>query len=164
MLFVKQVESPKQIEAAQQFMMEYRTWVFANIPGSKDAPTFEGWEAEIASLPGIYAPPTGRLLLATIDEQPAGCVSLKQKTAEVGELKRMYVNANFRGKQVGWHLGKALLDEARIIGYKKIVLDSHISMISAHKIYEELGFKRVSAPPEFPKEIIPFAVFMEYDL
>jgi GNAT superfamily N-acetyltransferase len=60
-------------------------------------------------------------------------------------------------------LGKTLLDEARTIGYKKIALDSHISMTRAHAIYEELGFKRGSAPPGFPQEIIPFAVFMEYE-
>lgn len=163
MVSVNQVETPKQIEATQQFMMEYRSWVFANVPGSKDAPTFRGWEAEIASLPGIYAPPKGRLLLATSDEQPAGCVSLKHVTDKVAELKRMYVSPNFRGQKIGWHLGKTLLDEARAIGYKKIVLDSHISMTRAHAIYEELGFNRVSPPPDFPKEITPVAVFMEYE-
>lgn len=88
---------------------------------------------------------------------------MKPVTDKVAELKRMYVGTNFRGQKIGWHLGKALLDEARAIGYKKIVLDSHISMTRAHAIYEELGFKRVSAPPDFPKEIIPVAVFMEYE-
>jgi len=73
----------------------------------------------------------------------------------------MYVRPNFRGQRIGWHLGKTLADEARAIGYKKIVLDSHVSMSRAHKIYEELGFKRVTAPPEFPQELILVVVFME---
>jgi GNAT superfamily N-acetyltransferase len=106
----------------------------------------------------------GRLLLATFDEQPAGCVALKQVTDQIGELKRMYVSPNFRGKRIGWHLGKDLLDEARAVGYRWIVLDSHMSMTHAHKIYEELGFKRVAAPPMFPQELIPVVVFMECEL
>ena len=164
MLSINQIENPKQIAAAQQLMRDYLAWFFALVPGSENAPTFQGWEAEITSLPGIYAPPMGRLLLATFDEQPAGCVALKQVTDQIGELKRMYVSHNFRGKRIGWHLGKAFVEEARTIGYKRVVLDSHVSMTHAHKIYEELGFKRVTAPPNFPQELIPVVVFMEFDL
>lgn len=164
MLSIDQIKDPKQIAATQELMREYLAWFFALVPGSESAPTFQGWESEIASLPGIFIPPMGRLLLATIDGQPAGCVALKQVTDQIGELKRMYVNPNFRGKRIGWYLGKALVDEARTIGYKRIVLDSHVSMTHAHKIYEELGFKRVSAPPDFPQELIPVVVFMEYNL
>jgi GNAT superfamily N-acetyltransferase len=164
MLSINQIKDPKQIAATQELMREYLTWFFALVPGSESAPTFQGWEAEIANLPDIYVPPMGRLLLATYDEQPAGCIALKQVTDQIGELKRMYVRSRFRGNRIGWHLGKALLDEALAIGYKRVVLDSHISMNHAHKIYEELGFKRVTAPPEFPQELIPIVVFMEYDL
>lgn len=164
MLSISQIKDPNQIKAAQELMREYRAWVFAHVPGSEDAPTFQGWEAEIANLPGIYAPPSGRLLLATVDEQPAGCVSLKPVTAKIGELKRMYVSPNFRGQRISWHLGKTFLDEARAIGYKKVVLDSHVSMTYAHKAYEDLGFKRVGAPPGFPQELISIVVFMECEL
>jgi GNAT superfamily N-acetyltransferase len=164
MLSINQIKSPKEISAAQELMWEYLLWFFALVPGSENAPTFQGWESEIASLPGIYVPPMGRLLLATYNEQPAGCVALKYVTDQIGELKRMYVSPHFRGKKIGGHLGKTLLDEARTTGYKKIVLDSHISMTHAHKIYEELGFMKVSAPPDFPQELIPIVVFMERDL
>lgn len=164
MLSVNQIKDAKQIAAAQELMREYFSWFFTLVPGSESAPTFQGWESEIANLPGIYIPPMGRLLLATIDGQPAGCVALKQVTDQIGELKRMYVSPNFRGKRIGWHLGNALVDEARTIGYKRIVLDSHVSMTHAHKIYEELGFRGVSAPPDFPKELIPVVVFMDYNL
>lgn len=164
MLSVNQIKDAKQIAAAQELMREYFSWFFTLVPGSESAPTFQGWESEIANLPGIYIPPMGRLLLATINEQPAGCVALKQVTDQIGELKRMYVSPSTRGKRIGWHLGKALLDEAHTIGYKRLVLDSHISMTHAHQIYEELGFKRVEAPSGFPQELIPIVVFMEYDL
>lgn len=161
MLSINQIKSPNQIAATQELMREYLAWFFALVPGTESAPTFQGWESEIAGLPGIYAPPMGRLLLANYDTQPAGCIALRQVTDQIGELKRMYVRPSFRGKKIGWHLGKRLLDDARAIGYEKVVLDSHISMTQAHKIYEELGFKRVIAPPGFPQELIPMVVFME---
>lgn len=164
MLSITQIKSPKEILAAQELMREYLLWFFALVPGSESAPTFQGWESEIASLPSIYVPPMGRLLLATYDEQPAGCVALRHVTNQIGELKRMYVSPHFRGKKIGWHLGNTLLNEARSIGYEKIVLDSHFSMTHAHKIYEELGFIKVTAPPDFPQELIPVVVFMERDL
>lgn len=164
MLTITQVQTAEQIAATQEFMREYLTWFFALVPGSERAPTFQGWEAEIASLPGSYTPPMGRLLLATWNAQPAGCVAMKPVTEQIGELKRMYVSPNFRGNRMGWQLGKVLLDEAHVIRYKKVVLDSHISMTHAHNIYEELGFKRVTAPPGFPQELIPVVVFMECNL
>lgn len=164
MLTISQLQTDEQIAATQEIMREYLAWFFALVPGSESAPTFQGWEAEVASLPGIYAPPMGRLLLAMLGEQPAGCVALKQVNEQIGELKRMYVSPDFRGKRIGWHLGRALLDEAYRIGYKRVVLDSHIRMTHAHKIYEELGFKRVTAPSGFPLELIPIVVFMECHL
>ena len=75
-----------------------------------------------------------------------------------------HVTPDFRGNRIGWYLGRALRDEARTMGYRRIVLDSHISMNHAHKIYEALGFKRVAPPPVFSQELIPVVVFMECEL
>ena len=164
MVTIEQATTSTQISAVQELMREYLQWVFNTYNGAEAAPTFNEWEAEVKSLPGIYAPPMGRLLMATVDDQPAGCVALRQMDDQVAELKRMYVRPSFRGQRIGWHLGQRLLEEARTIGYKKIYLDSHRTMTNAHKIYEEIGFKYISAPDSFPKEIIPFAVFMECEL
>src|SRR5689334_20301279 len=164
MVVVDQAKTSTQISAVQELMREYLLWVFNTYSGADAAPTFHEWEAEVNSLPGIYAPPMGRLLVATVDDQSAGCVALKQKDDQVGELKRMFVRPSFRGQRIGWHLGQKLLEEARAIGYKKIYLDSHHTMTHAHKIYEEIGFKYISAPDSFPKEMIPFIVFMECEL
>jgi GNAT superfamily N-acetyltransferase len=164
MVIIDQATTPHQIAAEQELMREYLQWVFDTYFGAEAAPTFKEWEAELKSLPGVYAPPMGRLLLATVDDQPAGCVALLQKDDQRGELKRMFVRRAFRGQRIGWQLGQKLLEEARTIGYKKVYLDSNRKMTSAHKIYEELGFQYIAAPDGFPQEMIQFAVFMECEL
>ena len=111
MVVVDQATTSTQISAVQELMREYLQWIFDTYQDADAAPTFNEWEAEIKSLPGIYAPPMGRLLLATVDDQPAGCVSLKQKEEQIGELKRMFVRPSFRGQRIGWHLGQKLLEE-----------------------------------------------------
>jgi hypothetical protein len=76
MLTVHQAESPGQIVNVQELMREYLGWVFTLGPDADRVTTFQGWEAELATLPGIYTPPQGRLLLATFDDQPAGWLPL----------------------------------------------------------------------------------------
>ena len=138
--------------------------MFTLAEDSAKAPTFEGLEEELATLPGIYSPPAGRLLLAMQDEQPAGCVALKSHDAETSELKRLYVRPAFRGLGIGWQLAETLVAEARQSRYKRIVLDNHISMKQAHQIYIALGFKVVATPADFPESLKPVIVFMECDL
>ena len=164
MLTISQVNTETEITAVQELMREYAAWSFTIVPGSENSPAWEGFEAELASLPGKYAPPAGRLLLAMQDGQPAGCVCLKAHDDTTSELKRLYVRPAFRGQNIGQQLVKVLIEEARQIQYQKIVLDSHFSMEKAHAIYEESGFRRVSAPDDFPEDIKPFVVFMECDL
>jgi len=115
-------------------------------------PTDQGWEAELATLPGIYAPPHGRLLLATFDDQPAGCVALKPVNENTGELKRSYVRPELRGHKIGEQLVNAFVAEARICGDHRAVLDSHISMKAAHKIYQRLASNSSTRPLTFPKK------------
>ena len=124
-------------------------------------PTFDGFEEELATLPGIYAPPTGRLLLAAVDGRPAGCVALKGHDGGTGELKRLYVRPTFRGQAIGQRLVRALIAEARAAGYRRLVLDSHISMTRAHEIYLAAGFRKVATPADFPETLKPIVVFME---
>ncbi len=164
MLTISQVNSEAEITAAQELLREYSRWAFSIVPGSDESPAFEGFDAELASLPGIYAPPAGRLLLAMYDGQPAGCVCLKGHDATTSELKRLYVRPTFRGQNIGQHLVKMLIEEARQSKYQRIVLDSHNSMKKAHAIYLESGFRLVSAPDNFPEELKPIVVFMECDL
>jgi len=164
MIAISQVKTDAQIAAAQELFCEYTTWAFTLAAGSDQAPTFQGLEEELATLPGIYVPPSGRLLLAMQNGQPAGCICLKGHNATTGELKRLYVRPKFRGLKVGWQLVNRLVVEARQAGYERMVLDSHRSMEKAHALYEAVGFKRVSAPANFPEALKPEVVFMECDL
>lgn len=164
MLTIAQAHSQTEIAAVQGLMREYATWAFALVPGSDNAPAWKGFDEELATLPGVYAPPAGRLLLAMQDGQPAGCVCLKAHDATISELKRLYVSPTHRGQDIGRQLVKMLVEEARQSRYQRIVLDSHISMKKAHAIYQEVGFRPISAPDDFPEDLKPIVVFMECDL
>ncbi len=164
MITISQVKSDAQIAAAQALIREFTAWAITLAAGSDQAPTFQGLEAELATLPGIYAPPKGRLLLAMHDEEPAGCVCLKGHDATTCELKRFYVRPKFRGLNIGWQLVNRLVEEARQAGYRRVVLDSHCSMTKAHALYEAVGFKRVATPDDIPEVFKPIVVFMECDL
>ncbi|MEJ2710982.1 MAG: GNAT family N-acetyltransferase [Anaerolineales bacterium] len=131
---------------------------------SDKAPTFQGLERELASLPGVYAPPSGRLLLARQDSRAAGCIALKGHDAATGELKRLFVRPAFRGHKIGRQLVAALIEAAREQGYRRLVLGSHISMKSAHALYQAAGFHKVDTPSDFPENLKPLVVFMEMDL
>ncbi len=164
MLKISQVESEEQIIAARELFREYTDWIFTLAVGHENEPTSQGLDEELRTLPGIYSPPTGRLLLATQDGLPAGCVCLKGNDATTCELKRLYVRPSFRGQNIGWQMVNLLVDEACQSGYQRIVLDSHIAMKKAHAIYQAVGFQIVEAPDDFPQYLRPTVVFMECDL
>ena len=124
-------------------------------------PTFEGLDEELAGLPGPYAPPLGRLLLARHAGQPAGCVALKPAGPATGELKRLYVRPSFRGLNLGGQLVAAVVQAARQAGCQRLILDSHQSMRHAHALYRAAGFRDVEPPPDFPAALRPVVVFME---
>ena len=161
MLAISQVTTSAQINAVQELIREYTAWAFTFLPDANQAPTFQGLEQELTALPGIYAPPAGRLLLAIHDGQPAGCIALKSHDAKTGELKRLYVRPRLRGLNIGWLLVSALVEEARQSGYKRLVLDSHIFMTKALEIYRAAGFRPVSTPSDFPEVLKPVVVVME---
>ena len=106
---------------------------------------FQGFTEEVAGLPGSYAPPSGRLLLAAVDGIPRGCVALQAISSETCEMKRLYVQPAQRGTGLGRLLVARVLDEARSIGYRRICLDTLPSMTEAQTMYRALGFEEV--PP-----------------
>jgi len=108
-------------------------------------PCFQGFETELQTLPGKYVPPQGRLLLATIDGAPAGCVALRPFDETRGEMKRMYVRPRYRGRGIGEALVLALAEEARKIGYGELIADTIPgAMATALAMYERLGFERIA--------------------
>lgn len=116
---------------------------------------FQDFESELAGLPGAYAPPSGAVLMALVEERLAGCCALRALNGvnypNACEMKRLYVRPAFRGAGVGHQLAEAILDSARLIGYDCVLLDTLDDMESARALYRELGF--VEIPPYYHNPI-----------
>lgn len=112
---------------------------------------FQDFDAELARLPGDYAPPRGALVLARVDGTVAGCCALRPMDSSdypnACEMKRLYVRKAFRGFGLGRQLAEAILDEARRAGYSAVLLDTLDDMEAARALYEDLGFEEI--PPYY---------------
>ncbi|WP_437958338.1 GNAT family N-acetyltransferase [Sorangium sp. So ce119] len=138
MIEIGYATSAEQIAQVRALFLEYQASLDVDL-------CFQGFAGELARLPGSYAPPSGRLLLCTVEQVPRGCVALQAVTADDCEMKRLYVQPGQRGLGLGQRLVARVLDEARAIGYRRIYLDTLPSMARAMAMYEALGFKDV--PP-----------------
>ncbi len=101
---------------------------------------FQNFDKELAGLPGEYAPPAGRLLVAVDEDRLAGCVGLRRIDDGICEMKRLYVRPTHRGTGLGRTLAEAVIAAAREIGYSTMRLDTLPSMTAAIKLYGSLGF------------------------
>lgn len=119
---------------------------------------FQDFEKELIELPGEYARPTGRLLLAFQGNEPAGCIALRKLAEGVGEIKRLYVRPRFRDRGLGRELGLTIVKEAVQAGYTRVRLDTVASMTEAITLYQSLGFKTIAPYRANP---IPGALFLE---
>ena len=150
-----QAESPEQIASIRELFLEYAQSLGFSL-------CFQGFEQELAGLPGDYAAPSGRLLLAMQNETAAGCAALHKLNAEYCEMKRLYVRPQFRGRGLGVHLAERIIAEARQIGYKYLRLDTvEPVMRSAVAIYRQFGFHEIA--PYRPNPIAG-ALYMELEL
>src|SRR5580658_6017497 len=111
-------------------------------------PCFQNFGDELAGLPGAYAPPTGRLALATISGESAGCIALRRVDADHAEAKRLYVRPAFRGLGLGRALMEWVMIEARAAGYREIVGDTMPVMRDALALYQRMGFERAGVGPK----------------
>jgi ribosomal protein S18 acetylase RimI-like enzyme len=114
--------------------------------------SFQGFEEELAGLPGAYAPPAGRLLLARIDGAAAGCVAVRPIGDGVCEMKRLFVRPAHHGTGLGRRLATAAIDEARRAGYAVMKLDTMPSMRAALGLYRSLGFRDTAPYTHNPLE------------
>ena len=150
-----QATSEAEIEEARKLFEEYHVWLGLNL-------CFQNFDAELASLPGDYAPPEGRLLLATEAGRVGGCIALRKIKDGICEMKRLYVRPDFRGAGVGRLLAESLIKMAREIGYERMRLDTLPGkMDRAIAMYRRLGFKDIE-PYYFNP--VKGAAFMELDL
>ena len=150
-----QAESAEQLAQARELFLEYAHSLGFSL-------CFQGFDQELASLPGKYAPPTGRLLLACWEGSLAGCVALRQLEPGVCEMKRLYLRTQFRGKGLGGLLAARVIAEARQIGYRRMRLDTvEPRMKDAVAMYRKLGFAEIDPYTENPMEGV---VYMELQL
>jgi len=147
-------ESIGQIETIRELFLEYAKSLNFDL-------CFQDFDKELKSLPGRYAAPHGRLLLALYEEKIAGCVGLWKVNDQVCEMKRLWVRPEFRGKKIGRQLAEFVIEQAKLIGYSKMKLDTIDTMTEAIKLYVSLGFKSTSAYRYNPVE---GAEYMELEL
>jgi ribosomal protein S18 acetylase RimI-like enzyme len=137
-LRIVQADTAEMVEAARALFLEYAASLGVDL-------CFQNFDRELAALPGDYAPPGGRLLLAYSGEEIAGCVALRRLDDTTCELKRLYVRPGFRGKKIGHALVLAVITAAREIGYHRMRLDTLPSMTEAQSLYAALGFREIAA-------------------
>jgi GNAT superfamily N-acetyltransferase len=149
-----QAETADQIEEARALFREYESWLVISL-------CFQNFEKELAELPGAYAEPDGRLLLAHYDEL-AGCVALRKFDESTCEMKRLFVREKFRGKGIGRMLIETIIRNAKEIGYERMLLDTlPPKMNDAITLYRLIGFKEIDPYYDNP---VPGAIFLELEL
>ena len=144
------------LEQVRQYFRNYAAWLGVDL-------CFQNFDQEMASLPGAYSAPQGRLFFAEIDGRPAGCVGVRPlpETDGVCEMKRLYVSPESRGHGVGAALAVAAIKAAKEIGYRKLMIDTLPNMRMAVKLYRELGFTEA---PSYYQTPVEGTIFMALDL
>ena len=157
---ITRAESDDDVARVRELVLEYGAALGVDLG-------FQGFEAEVGGLPGQYVPPGGRLLLAWVDGELAGCAGLRplepagEGPRSVGEMKRLYVRPRFRGRDLGRTLAAAVIAEAHSAGYRALRLDTLPTMTAAHRLYRSLGFREIAPYADSP---IPGTVFFELEL
>src|SRR5262245_18047731 len=119
---------PDEVPAIRGLFREYEAGLGISL-------CFQNFNAEVTGLPGAYAPPAGRLLVAETNDELIGCVALRPQAPGVCELKRLYIRPAYRGRGLGRRLLETLLVEAVAAGYREAVFDTLQSMTEALVLY-----------------------------
>ncbi len=151
---VRHPASAEDLAALRALFAEYA----ASLPIKLD---YQGFAAELAGLPAAYAMPRGRLWLALVNGQPAGCVALRPFDDRACEMKRLFVRPAHQGRGLGRRLAEQVITDARAIGYSSMLLDTLDTMEGALRLYDSLGFVRRDPYYSTP---IGNTVFMELKL
>jgi putative acetyltransferase len=155
---LRQAETPGDIDAARALFVDYQSSLGIDL-------CFQGFDQELAHLPGEYVAPMGALLLACVDGTPAGCCGLRPLVGSdhlnACEMKRLYVRPAFRGFGLGRQLVERVMVQAQISGYATMLLDTLSDMETARALYQEAGFVEVAPYYHNP---IPGAHYLMADL
>jgi putative acetyltransferase len=134
---ISQATNPESLALVRGLFQEYAESLDTDL-------SFQDFSAELAGLPGGYAPPKGRLLLALDGALPAGCVALRPLEGETCEMKRLYVRPEYRGTGLGQLLVERIIAEAKLAGYGQMRLDTLPGMTAARELYSRLGFRQIA--------------------
>ena len=149
------IQSGPALEEVRTLFLEYARGLNFNL-------CFQDFDKELVELPGVYGLPHGRLILSVVDQKAAGCVALKSLEPGVCELKRLFVRPEFRRRHLGLKMSRHIVNEARLIGYSTMRLDTiRGTMDDAIALYTSLGFREIAAYYNNP---IPNAFYMELEL
>jgi GNAT superfamily N-acetyltransferase len=152
---IEHAKTPGDVEVVRALFVEYAAGLGVDLVS-------QGFAEELAELPGKYAPPRGRLLLATVDGRPAGCVALRPLSAGACEMKRLYVRAAYRGSGLGRMLAEQIVREAQGLRYRAIRLDTlPAQMPGAVALYRALGFRPIAPYWDNP---LPGVEYLELQL
>jgi ribosomal protein S18 acetylase RimI-like enzyme len=155
MLKIVHAETSEHIDQARVLFREYESWLGMDL-------CFQGFEEELADLPGKYEKPSGRLLLGFSQTDLAGCIAMRKLEVGICEMKRLFVRDGFRGRKIGIHLIETLIEEARKEGYKRMRLDTFPpKMGKAVELYKSHGFYEI---PPYYNNPYDGVLFMEADL
>jgi GNAT superfamily N-acetyltransferase len=147
-------ETPEQVRLVRSLFEEY--WQSFGF-----TPCFQNFAAEVAGLPGEYAPPGGRLALCVVEGDPAGCVALRRLDDSRCEAKRLYVRPEYRGRGLGLALLEWVIGEARAARYREMLGDTMPVMARALAMYDRLGFERTQP---YAPEPTPGAIYLRLKL
>lgn len=153
-LSIVEVGTGDDLEEARTIFQEYADTLGNDI-------CLQNFAEELATLPGGYARPRGRLLLAMVEDQVAGCAALRSLDADTAEMKRVYVRPAYRGLGVGRKLTESILHESQAAGYRRVRLDTLPSMVQAQQLYRDLGFHEIAPYGDNPD---PGTVYLELEL
>ena len=134
---LSQADTPELVSTARALFREYAEAIGTDL-------AYQGFAAELVSLPQPYAPPEGAPLIAHVNSELAGCVGLRPLGTGVGEMKRLYVRPAYRNVGLGNHLVDAVIQAARQAGHRELRLDTLASMASAQALYRRLGFVEIA--------------------
>jgi putative acetyltransferase len=154
MIAIRAADGEADMNLVRELLREYASTLGVSL-------CFQNFDEELATLPGRYAPPRGRLLLAMNEDQAAGCIALRSVDDSTCEMKRLFVRSSFRGFGLGRRLAIAIIGEARELGCKKMRLDTLPQQVEAHRLYESLGFRDIPPYSDFP---VAGSRFLELDL